>query len=80
MLRIQLGLSFFLPKEWEFELDMRHYWAQVSYDKFQALENNGITRPIDYQALSSSGESVHNTNFNAFTVDANYRLGVLSRV
>ncbi len=68
-----IGAEFLFTKRMGVELDMRHYWAQVSYDKFQALENNGITRPIDYQALSSSGESVHNTNFNAFTVDANYR-------
>ena len=68
-----IGAEFIFTKRMGVELDMRHYWAQVSYDNFLALEDNGVTRLIDYQALSASNESVHNTNFNAFTVDANYR-------
>ena len=68
-----IGAEFIFTKRMGIELDLRHYWAQVSYDNFLALEDDGVTRPINYQALSSSDESVHNTNFNAFTVDANYR-------
>ena len=55
------------------DLRLRHYWQQVDYSSFRSLMNGGWTEPSAYDPLDSEGESVHNTNYNAFTVDVNYR-------
>ncbi|MBL1280966.1 MAG: carbohydrate binding family 9 domain-containing protein [Fluviicola sp.] len=65
--------EFIFTKRMGIDLVLRHYWAQVEYSRFVALEDDGVMRTIDYNAESSEGESVHNTNYNAFTIDLNYR-------
>jgi hypothetical protein len=55
------------------DLRLRHYWQQVDYSSFRSLMNDGWTEPSAYDPIDSEGESVHNTNYNAFTVDVNYR-------
>lgn len=65
--------EFIFTKRMGIDLALRHYWAQVRYDRFTALEDEGIMRNIDYNAVNDIGESVHNTNYNAFTLDVNYR-------
>src|SRR5690606_38533591 len=51
----------------------RHYWQRVTYNSFGALESDGSRRPISYNPLNEEGKSVHNTSYNAFTVDMNFR-------
>lgn len=52
---------------------IRHYWQQVNYDHFNRLLSNGWTKLSDYNPVDDNGVSIHNTNYNAFTVDVNYR-------
>jgi hypothetical protein len=55
------------------DLRLRHYWQQVNYLNFVSLRGDGYTDPSDYNPLFDDGESQHNTSYNAFTVDVNYR-------
>jgi hypothetical protein len=52
---------------------LRHYWQQVEYSDFQELIDEGVLRDSDYNPLNDEGLSVHNTNYNAFTLDVNFR-------
>ena len=55
------------------ELRLRHYWQQVNYKEFRELQEDGWTNLSTYNPLDESGISIHSTNYNAFTVDINYR-------
>ena len=55
------------------DLRLRHYWQQVDYSHFTELQDDGWTTISTYNPLDENGESEHNTNYNAFTVDVNYR-------
>ncbi len=68
-----VSLEFVFTKRMGVDFSLRHYWAQVEYNRFVKLGDDGEMFDIDYQAEDSEGNSVHNTNFNAFTVDVNYR-------
>jgi hypothetical protein len=54
-------------------LRARHYWSTVNYTSFHVLDENGYLTPSSYDGLDANGESLHNTNFNAFNVDMVYR-------
>lgn len=47
----------------------RHYWTKVKYDAFRLLDDEGLLQPTTYTGKDESGHSLHNTNFNIFTVD-----------
>jgi hypothetical protein len=55
------------------DLRLRHYWQQVDYSHFTELQDDGWATRSNYNPLDEAGESVHNTNYNAFTLDINYR-------
>ena len=55
------------------DLRLRHYWQQVNYKEFRELQEDGWTNLSTYNPLDESGISIHSTNYNAFTVDINYR-------
>ena len=53
---------------------LRHYRSVLKYEKFYTLEDNG--RLLDfpsYSGLDFEGKSAHDVNFNAFTIDLQYR-------
>lgn len=52
---------------------LRHYWQQVDYTNFRELLDEGELIPTEYNPLNEEGVSVHNTNYNAFTLDVNFR-------
>jgi hypothetical protein len=54
-------------------LKMNHYWQEVKYDGYTALQENGDRLFTNYTGLNALGESIHNTSFNAFTVDLSFR-------
>ena len=68
-----ISLEFVFTKRMGVDFSLRHYWAQVEYSNFVQLGEDGRMTAIDYQAIDANGNSVHNTNFNAFTLDVNYR-------
>jgi len=65
--------QFVFTKRMGIDLRLRHYWQQVDYSHFTSLLDNGWTELSDYNPLDEEGESVHSTNYNAFTIDINYR-------
>jgi len=52
---------------------LRHYWQQVEYSNFRELIDEGNLVDSEYNPLNEEGISVHNTNYNAFTLDVNFR-------
>jgi hypothetical protein len=46
----------------------RHYWARAKYNQFFELTDAGRISEISYTG-ESNGESLHNVNYNAFTID-----------
>jgi hypothetical protein len=52
---------------------VRHYWSSVKYNSFHVLDQKGYLTASNYDGLDVNGESLHNTNFNAFNVDMVYR-------
>lgn len=65
--------QFVFTKRMGIDLRLRHYWQQVKYEGFHELVDEGIFRETDYFPLNSEGLSSHNTNYNAFTLDVNFR-------
>lgn len=55
------------------QLRLNHYWQEVQYSNFRQLQQNGNTEQSTYTGLSNEGSSNHNTSYNAFTLDLNYR-------
>lgn len=54
------------------DLQFRHYWQQVDYSNFVELERNSQFLETSYDPKQANGQSVHNTSYDAFTVDINY--------
>ena len=52
---------------------LRHYWARVDYNSFYLLSDEGNLDHFDYDGLDVNGESVHDINYNAFTIDFVYK-------
>jgi hypothetical protein len=52
---------------------LRHYWSKVSYNSFHLLSGDGKYLETDYTGQDDLGNSLHNNNFNAFTIDMVYR-------
>lgn len=55
------------------KLRLNHYWQEVSYLSFGELQNDGNTVLSTYTGRDDSGNSLHNTSYNAFTVDWSFR-------
>lgn len=54
-------------------LRIRHYWARVEYQSFYLLQDDGRLDYLNYDGLDGNGESAHNINFNAWTIDLIYK-------
>lgn len=54
-------------------LKLNHYWQEVTYSKFNELSNDGNRQVTAYTGTDTDGNSLHNTTFNAFTIDVNFR-------
>ena len=54
-------------------LRARHYRSFVTYKSFHILDEDGYLTPSTYTGLDADDESLHNTNFNAFSIDMVYR-------
>ncbi len=52
---------------------LRHYWSKVNYNAFFILNEIGQFDAASYDGMNDAGASLHNTNFNAFTIDMVYR-------
>lgn len=52
---------------------LRYYTQTVRYDYFQELARNGDVTLSDYSGVEEVGGQVHNTRFDTFSLDVNYR-------
>jgi hypothetical protein len=68
-----LVTEFIFTKRMGIDMRVRHYWQEVHYEEFLTLLDEGVMIDNDYSPLEEDGESSHNTSYNAFTVDFNYR-------
>lgn len=68
-----LQTEFIFTKRMGVDIRIRHYWQQVEYYNFNELRAGGKLIQSDYNPLGADGSSQHNTNYNAFTIDVNYR-------
>ncbi len=54
------------------DVRFRHYWARVNYAQFYELGQKGELKPAAYTGKDIANNTLHNTNFNLFNVDANF--------
>lgn len=52
---------------------LRHYNSMISYNSFYNLLDNGRLEEIPYSGNDLDGNSAYDINFNAFTIDFQYR-------
>lgn len=65
----RLSVRHFFTNKMTLSFSGRHYWANVSYNEFMGLNENGTLYDVAYTGKDLEGKSLHNTNFNAFTID-----------
>lgn len=68
-----LNSEFVFTKRMGLNVRFRHNWQRVSYQNFNSLNADGSRSATNYSPVDENGGSQHNTSFNAFTVDINYR-------
>jgi hypothetical protein len=68
-----LTIDFRFTNRMGINLRVRHYWARVGYNSFYLLNDEGTLDYYDYDGLDGNGESLHDINYNAFTVDLVYK-------
>jgi len=64
--------SYIFNNKMGMRLKLRHYWSKVKYLEFYELLQNGQLAPTDYRGVDDNGNALHNTNFNALTLDLGY--------
>ncbi|MDX1445213.1 DUF5916 domain-containing protein [Lishizhenia sp.] len=55
------------------DIRVRHNWQNVDYHNFHALGTDGDRVSTAYTGRDSQGQDMHDINFNAFSIDLNYR-------
>ncbi len=69
-----LGMNFTINNKMGFNFRLRHYWNKVNYFNYFNLETDGDIKNIGYSAKESLVDPYekHDTNYNAFNIDAVY--------
>jgi len=69
-----ISLDYNLTNRMGMTFRLRHYRSVITYTSFFTLEDNGRLQAIPtYSGLDADGNSAYNVNFNAFTIDFQYR-------
>lgn len=68
-----LNAEFIFTKRMGMTVRFRHYWQQVKYTGFSELFEGGNLNAIEYGGYDENGYSDANNNYDAFTVDVNFR-------
>ena len=68
-----VNLRYTFTKRMGFTFRLRHYRSNVKYNFFYELLDDGRLDRTNFKGLDVNGQSVYNTNFNAFTIDLVYR-------
>ncbi|MEJ6589995.1 MAG: DUF5916 domain-containing protein [Crocinitomicaceae bacterium] len=65
-----LGLDYTITNRLGMTFRLRHYNAQIKYNSFYELLDNGRLNPLaDYSGNDVNGFSAYDINYNAFTID-----------
>ncbi|GHE74358.1 hypothetical protein GCM10011340_33570 [Roseivirga thermotolerans] len=68
-----LSSSYIFTNRMGITFRMRHYWSRVEYNDFLELTEDDRLQDIDYTGTdSTTGEPLHNRNFNQFNIDMEY--------
>lgn len=65
----RLNLRHFFTNRMTLSFIGRHFWTNVNYKDYFGLGLNGELYDLKYDGKDAEGNSLHNTNFNAFTID-----------
>ncbi len=68
-----LDLSYIFNANMSLGFRLRHYWATADFFAYNRLDENGYLQFTDYTGIEEDGSSSHDSNFNAFNIDLNYR-------
>ena len=69
-----VSLDYILTNRMGITFRLRHYRSTINYHYFGQLNEQGLIDPVSsYAGLNSQGASAYNINFNAFTIDFQYR-------
>ncbi len=64
--------SYIFNNKMGLRLKLRHYWSKVQYARFYELLSDGNVTPSPYSGTDDDGNSLHDANFNALTLDLGY--------
>lgn len=65
--------SYIFNNRMALSLNLRHYWSEAIYNRFNALEDNGELRETSFYAFDENGKSEYDVSFNAFNIDLIFR-------
>lgn len=68
-----LNVNYIFTNKMGLTARIRHYWTKVEFEEFYELQRNGDLVLSQYRGQDATGESVHNTSFNAFNIDLVFR-------
>ncbi len=69
-----ISLEYILTNRMGITFRLRHYRSAINYHYFGTLNEQGLVDAIpSYQGLNNNDESAYNINYNAFTIDCQYR-------
>ena len=68
-----VSLDYIITNRMGLTFRLRHYRSAIEYSSFFTLNDNGRLSPISYSGLDTEGNSAYNINYNAFTIDLQYR-------
>jgi hypothetical protein len=69
-----ISLEYILTNRMGITVRLRHYRSAINYHYFGELNDQGLINALPtYAGLNDQGESAYNINFNAFTIDFQYR-------
>ncbi|MFZ9586756.1 MAG: DUF5916 domain-containing protein [Crocinitomicaceae bacterium] len=69
-----VSMDYILTNRMGITFRLRHYRSSIQYHYFGTLNEQGLIDPVtSYEGLNSNGASAYNINYNAFTIDFQYR-------
>jgi hypothetical protein len=69
-----ISMEYILTNRMGITFRLRHYRSAINYHYFGSLNEQGLIDAIpSYEGLNNLGESAYNINYNAFTIDCQYR-------
>ena len=69
-----ISVDYIITNRMSMTFRLRHYRSSIEYESFFSLNENGRLSPLDtYSGLTANGNSAYNINYNAFTIDLQYR-------